>query len=86
MALELLPNVLLTEAKVLNGPHVAELVHPEVGVAPAVGHRVDRGGTRGTVDRTLHYVTASLEKERSEVVKGGGWDEGGTNVHVHACS
>lgn len=74
MALELLPNVLLTEAKVLNGPHVAELVHPEVCVAPAIGHRVDRGGTRGTVDRTLHYVTASLKEERSKRVRGGGGD------------
>ena len=72
MALELLPNVLLTEAKVLNGPHIAELVHPEVCVAPAIGHRVDRGGTRGAVDRTLHYVTASLEEEKSE-----GWEGGG---------
>ena len=59
MALQLLPNVLFTEAKVLYGPHVAKLVHPEVCVAPAVGHWVDRG-TGGTVHRSLHYVTGSL--------------------------
>ena len=42
MACQLLPDALLADAEVLNGPHVAELVHSQVCVAPAVGHWVHR--------------------------------------------
>lgn len=38
-----------TEAEVLYGPHVAELVHSEVRVAPALSHRGGR-----TPDTVFH--------------------------------
>ena len=49
MALDHLSNLLLAEAEVLYGPHVAELVDPEVGVAPTLRHR-----GRGAAHAVLH--------------------------------
>jgi hypothetical protein len=73
-----LPDLLLAEAEVLYGPHVAELVHPKVSIAPALCNR--GWGTSNTVlhlSFRLRKGHLILRGEDEEVVKKEGEEQGG---------
>ena len=75
MALHHLSYLLLTETEVLNGPHVTELVHTEVCVAPALSYR-GRGAAY-----TVLYLCFRLRQGHSRGREG----ERGVKIPVHCA-